>query len=299
MTSSKNLRGVLPPAVTIFDEAEKISESGMQDQVRFLMQSGVHGITVGGSTGEGHTLSSQELSDIVKITLEVTDSKVPLIAGIIENSTKSVIKKIDALKNLPINALQITPVYYLFEPDQASIIEYYRDISKSTDKPIIIYNVIPWVYLSVETLLKVMDEVPQVIGVKQSAGDLESLALLLKKRPPGKLVITAVDPLLCSSFCLGADGVIAALPTAAPSACVALWNACQQNNFSYANSLHEKLLGVWDTIKGPNLPANVKYCLELQGCNSGIPRRPMQKTTDAQKSSIEKAFSELNRFSQS
>ena len=191
MTSSKNLRGVLPPAVTIFDEAEKISEGGMQDQVRFLMQSGVHGITVGGSTGEGHTLSAQELSDIVKITSDVTNSKLPLIAGIIENSTKSVIKKIDALKNLPINALQITPVYYLFEPDQGSIIEYYRDISKSTDKPIIIYNVIPWVYLSVETLLKVMDEVPQVIGVKQSAGDLESLALLLKKRPPGKLVITA------------------------------------------------------------------------------------------------------------
>ena len=90
MTSSKNLRGVLPPAVTIFDEAEKISEVGMQDQARFLMQSGVHGITVGGSTGEGHTLSAQELSDIVKITLDVTNSKVPLIAGIIENSTKLV-----------------------------------------------------------------------------------------------------------------------------------------------------------------------------------------------------------------
>src|SRR3712207_8879019 len=74
----------------------------------------------------------------------------------------------------------------------------------------------------------IMREIPGVIGVKQSQGDLKLMADLLLDVPQGKLVFTAVDALLYPSFALGSPGTIAANPTAIPGACVALWNAVQR-----------------------------------------------------------------------
>ena len=81
-----------------------------------------------------------------------------------------------------------------------------------------------------------MKEVPLVIGVKQSAGDLKLLADLLLAAPRGARIFSAVDALLYPSFALGAQGAIAALPTAAPQACVSLWNAVREGDHARAGT---------------------------------------------------------------
>ena len=77
--------------------------------------------------------------------------------------------------------------------------------------------------------------------------------------------MTAVDALLYPSFSLGAHGAIAAILTAAPGLSVQLWDAVQAGDHKQALALHEKLLRLWNAIAHDNLPANVKYCQELQG----------------------------------
>ncbi len=89
----------------------------------------------------------------------------------------------------------------------------------------IIYNVVPWSYLSPALLLRIMRDVPGVIGVKQSAGDLKLFADLMLATPKDKRIFSAVDALMYPAFALGAHGAIAAILTAAPRACVALWQA--------------------------------------------------------------------------
>jgi 4-hydroxy-tetrahydrodipicolinate synthase len=124
--------------------------------------------------------------------------------------------------------------------------------------PIIIYNVIPWSYLAPALLVRIMKEVPLVVGVKQSAGDLKLFADLMLTAPE-KCIYSAVDALLYPSYALGAYGSIAALPAAAPHASVKLWDAVQIGDHKTAHDLHRKLLVLWNAIIADNLPAATRY----------------------------------------
>ena len=164
------------------------------------------------------------------------------------------------------------------------------DIANAAQLPVIIYNVIPWAYLSPQLLSRIVTEVDGVIGVKQSAGDLKLLADLLLMVGDRARIMTAVDALLYPSFALGAHGAIAAILTAVPTVCVELWNAVQAGDHGKARGLHEKLLPIWNAIHAENLPANVRCCMGLQGRCGGVPRPPMPPTSDEQKALIREAL---------
>lgn len=293
---STSLSGIIPPLVTPFTADGEIDEAAFRAQVRFMLQKGVHGVCVGGSTGEGHTLSTEELTRLVAISCEEVDGAVPVVAGIIVNSTRDAIAKARAMAHLPVAALQVTPVHYVFKPDEDATLAHFRTLAGETQVPIIIYNVVPWNYLSPSLLVRIMKEIDSVIGVKQSAGDLKLMADLLNEQVPGKLVFTAVDALLYPSFALGAHGTIAANPAAVPGVTVALWNAVQAGDHPRALEIHRSLLAFWNTINGDNLPGCVKYSLSRQGCEVGVPRQPMPAATEAQKARIDVALREVLRY---
>src|SRR5690606_38626629 len=118
-------------------------------------------------------------------------------------STREAIDRVKALGGIRIDALQVTPVHYLFKPDLEATIEHFRAIWEETQIPILIYNVIPWNYLSVDAMLTIMDRVPGVVGMKQSSGDLKSVSDLLLRARPENLVMTGIDALLYPAFSLG------------------------------------------------------------------------------------------------
>ncbi len=287
------LTGIIPPIPTPFTVDGEIDEKAFRVQVRFLLGAGVHGVCVGGSTGEGHTLTSDEFVRLMTACAEEVNGKVPLVAGIIANSTREAVARARCIETLDIAALQITPVHYLFKPDDEATLGHFRTLTESVRPPVVIYNVVPWNYLSPALLVRIMSELPGVIGVKQSAGDLKLMADLLLDLPAGKVVLSAVDALLYPSFALGAHGTIAANPAAVPTACVALWNAVQRGDHASALELHKRLLRFWNTIVGDNLPACVKYALSLQGCPAGLPRQPMPAPSDRQKAAIAAALRRL------
>lgn len=284
------LRGIIPPIPTPFDAAGEIDEQAFRATVRFMMAKGVHGVCVGGSTGEGHTLSVEEFAATIRWTAEELGGRIPLVAGIIANSTRDAIARARAIEDVEVAALQITPVHYVFKPDDDATFLHFKVLTENCKQPIVIYNVVPWNYLSPKLLLRIMRELPGVVGVKQSAGDLKLMADLLLDIPEGKVVLTAVDALLYPSFALGAHGTIAANPAAVPGVTVALWEAVQRGDHVQALAIHEKLLRFWNAIVGDNLPACVKYALELQGCPAGLPRMPMPAPSAAQKAAIEPAL---------
>jgi 4-hydroxy-tetrahydrodipicolinate synthase len=288
-----NITGIIPPLTTPFDKDGEIDEPAFRAQVKFMLQKGVHGVCVGGSTGEGHTLSIDEFRRLINACAEELDGKVPLVAGIIANSTREAIARARAIEDVDVAALQITPVHYVFKPDEDATLSHFRTLTESVKQPVIIYNVVPWNYLSPSLLLRIMNELPGVMGVKQSAGDLKLMADLLLDVPAGKVVLTAVDALLYPSFALGAHGTIAANPAAAPGPCVALWDAVQRGDHATALEIHRRLLRFWNTIASDNLPACVKHALTLQGCPAGEPRQPMPAPSARQKEAIAPALAHL------
>jgi len=158
--------------------------------------------------------------------------------------------------------------------------------------PIIIYNVVPWSYLSPALLTRIMAEVPLVIGVKQSAGDLKLFADLMMMAPD-RLIYSAVDALMYPSYVLGAHGSIAAILTAAPHASVALWDAVKAGDHVRALELHKKLLTLWNALIADNLPACTRTAQILQGLPKTFPRAPMPEASGAQQAAIGRALQGL------
>jgi 4-hydroxy-tetrahydrodipicolinate synthase len=284
------LFGVIPPMTTPFDKNGDLIVSALLDQVDFLVDAGVHGIVAGGSNGEGHTFDRDSYAGLIEIASTAARGRVPFVAGVIVNSTREAIVRGQMLKGMDVAALQVTPVHYLFKPDDTATVEHFRAVAEETKLPILIYNVIPWNYLSPALLLRIMREVPGVVGVKQSAGDLKLLSDLLDAAQPDDLIFTAIDALLYSSYDLGAHGSIAAMLAAVPHANVALWDAVKAGDHDTARQLHRRLLRLWNAIVGDNLPACVKYAQTLQGCSAFLPRAPMSQPSERQKVAIRQAL---------
>ena len=293
---SDPLIGIIPPIVTPFTATGEVDEQAFRGVVRFMVKKKVHGICVGGSSGEGHTYSPEEFKRLMEIAAEELEGCMPLVAGIIVNSTRDAIARARSIEHLKVDALQVTPVHYVFKPDEEATYKHFKALTEATKVPVIIYNVVPWNYLSPGLLVRIMRDMPGVIGVKQSAGDLKLMADLLITLPPGKKVYSAVDALLYPSFALGAHGTIAANPAAVPGVCVNLWNAVQAGDHGKAREIHEALLRFWNTIAFDNLPANIKTSLALQGCTTGHPRMPMPATTAQQLEGIKRELDAVLRY---
>ncbi|SOC45138.1 4-hydroxy-tetrahydrodipicolinate synthase [Rhizobium subbaraonis] len=293
MTAAPQFFGIIPPTTTPFDANGDIIFDQFKTQIRFMLDAGVHGICVGGSSAEGHTLEMSELQALLESAAETLNGKAPLIAGVIINSTRQAVDRCKMARKAGSVALQVTPPHYVFRPSDDAIVEHFKAIAGESGLPVLIYNVVPWCYLSPALLIRIMTEVPGVIGVKQSNGDLKLLADLLQEVPEGKLVFTAVDALLYPSFALGAHGTIAANPAAAPAAVVKLWDLVQAGNHVEALALHRKLLTFWNALVCDDLPACIKYAQSLQGVPLALPRAPMRMPDEARKRRIADAFAAL------
>ena len=143
------IRGIVPPMATPFSADESVDEAALRAEIRYLIEeAAVHGLAVGGSTGEGHALTTGELRQIVATAVEVADGRVPVIAGIIVDSTRQAIEKADALADLDVAALQVTPVHYLFRPSDETMFQHFATLAEHARQPVMVYNVVPWSYCS-------------------------------------------------------------------------------------------------------------------------------------------------------
>jgi 4-hydroxy-tetrahydrodipicolinate synthase len=287
----ENIHGIVPPMTTPFRQDDTIDEDALRADARYMVEvAKVHGLAVCGSTGEGHTLTTEETRRITEIVVKESKARIPIITGIITDSTASAIERGRAVKDLGVAALQVTPPHYLFRPDDDAMLKHFEALAKGTGVPIMIYNVVPWCYLSPQLLTRIIDNVEGVIGVKQSAGDMKMLADLIILLGNRGRIMSAVDALMYPSFALGAHGAIAAILTAVPGMYVQLWDAVQGGDHKHARTLHEKLLILWNALLGDNLPANVKCAQTLLGRKAGVPRSPMPASSPVQASAIRAAL---------
>lgn len=289
----QEMNGVIAPFTTPFNEDDSVELGAISAQVEWLLSNGVHGLAAGGSTGEGHALTREEHRDILSETVRAVGGRVPVVAGIISNSTAETAARGKQVADLGVVALQVTPPAYLFRPDDDAMVDHFRRIHDASGLPILIYNVVGHCYLSPDLLLRIMDEVPGVAGVKQSAGDAKLLADLLRRAEPKNRIYAATDALLYSAYVLGAPGSIAAILTAAPSSSVRLWDAVKAGDHATALDMHERLMPLWDAIGQDNMPSLCKYAQHLQGVPAGVARRPTSPAREPQKVAVRQALAGL------
>lgn len=270
----RDLNGVVPPMITPFAEDDSIDRGALETEAKFLRATGVQGIVVGGSTGEGAGLTELELHEAVRVVIQSIDGALPVLGGVIADTSEEAIRLGLAAKRAGACGLQVPPPHFQYVTSVEILARYYQDITDATELPLIIYNVVPWAQVAIASLKRICNENPLIIGVKQSGYNIHALAELLANLKGQIKFFSAIDDLIYPSFMLGVDGTISGTSCLFPRETLEMLRCVQNGSFDKALDLHNRILPVWRTIEGPGFPSQIKYAMSLMGRSTGKPRAP-------------------------
>jgi 4-hydroxy-tetrahydrodipicolinate synthase len=284
-----SLHGIIVPLVTPFTKDGEIDYPLVRNEIAFLLTSGVDAISPGGSTGEGAALEDEELCALVK-EIRAQSATIPIVAGIIRNSTRAAVRAAKRLYEAGADALMVTPVSYnVLVPDDEGNVCFYREISDSVPLPIVIYNVVPQNTITPTVLSRLLD-IERVVGIKQSVGGITSFYEMMVALEGRGKVFSATDEMMASTFELGADGAISAILSVFPKEMVQTWNWMQTGKTQQALDLQKKLYPVWKAIAGNQFPIRVKFAISLLGRDIGYTRSPICHMEPKEQERIENAM---------
>ncbi len=293
MKKGKKFSGIIPPIITPFDESGNIDRNIFKREVRHLINCGVHGLSPGGSTGEGAALTDEELAELIRIISEENIERLPIVAGVIRTSTQAAVKTALAAKAAGADALMVTPVFYnVLVPDEKGNYSFYKAISDAVGLPIIIYNVVPQNEITSEAFSRLL-EIPNVIGIKQSVGGIMAFYDMVITNGEKGMIYAATDEMLYSTFDLGADGAISAVISLFPKLCVKIWDLVKQGNRAEAKRIQDEMYPIWKLIRGPQFPARIKAALKIMGRDCGISRSPMSEVSITQIAEMKNLLSKI------
>ncbi len=278
------LNGMIAPMVTTFNENEELDLNTIKKEVKYLLNTGVDGISTGGSTGEGALLSGDEIRKIIEIIVEENEKKIPIVAGIIRNSTREAIKTGLIAKKAGADALLVTPVFYHGATPDGNY-EYYKLIAEKVGLPTIVYNVVPTNQITPEVMLKI-GEIEEVIGIKQVG--IEALVAMVYTCGDSIKVFSACDDMLYGTYVSGACGAISAMITAVPELCVKQWKAFKKGDQKTAMEIQRKLYFVREAYNFTPFPGMLKEIINQLGRKVGKSRSPILEPTKKEKEFIRK-----------
>ncbi len=290
----RDLKGIITPVVTVFDNDEKIIEEGYRTIINYLIDHGAYGIFSCGGQGEAHSLTKDEKLRLLDICLETVNGRVPVLMGTAALTTSGAIEMTRAAKEAGADYATILTPYYI-SPNQDELYQYYCDIMDAVDIPVVIYNN-PWrTHLNImpETVARLCEYSKNMAGIKDSSGDL-ALTFAFKRLCPDYFrVFVGRDQIIYAALCGGVDGAVAATSNAAVDIVLGIYNEFIAGNHKSAREYQDKLIPFREFFSQGTFPVIVKEAMMLQGLPSGPCRRPVSPITEEKRAKLKKIFSEM------
>jgi 4-hydroxy-tetrahydrodipicolinate synthase len=236
------IHGCITALITPFKANGKLDEIGLENLILRQIENGVHGIVPCGTTGESPTLTHEEHQEVIKISIDVTKKKIPVIAGTGSNSTNEAIEMTASAEEAGANAtLQVVPYYN--KPNQEGLFKHFSEISKHTSLPLILYN-IPGrsiVNLEVGTIKKLATENKNIVGIKEASGDINIVKEIKLVCPKDFIVLSGEDSLNLSILEEGGSGFISVTSNLIPNKCSQLFNLFKDGNILEARKINSAI----------------------------------------------------------
>jgi 4-hydroxy-tetrahydrodipicolinate synthase len=261
--------------------------------IEWHIAEGTNGIVAVGTTGESPTVDHDEHCELIRIAVETTRGRVPVVAGTGGNSTAEAVELTAYAKGVGADAtLQVVPYYN--KPTQEGMCQHFRKVAETVDLPVILYNVPGRTVadLSTETTLR-LAQVPGVVGIKDATGDLARASDLLKRAPKSFAVYSGNDDTALAMMLLGGHGVISVTANVAPRLMSELCKAALAGDLSGARALNNRLLPLHLKLFVEANPIPVKWALAKMGRISGGIRLPLVPLSEARQPIVESALREV------
>ncbi len=259
MINKKKLEGVIPALILPFKKNGKIDFELLEKQVSYLVSSGINGLFVNGTTGEGAWLTMEEKVQVFKSVKEINKGKVFLCAACLQPTTELVISEIKIYEKYePDYIVALTPYYYSVSQD--IIIEHFKKIAHYSSVPLILYNIPQCTHNKIEldTVLELAKE-ENIAGVKDSSGDFISFTRGMYTPVPESFSwIQGEDYLDGPSFNCGADGIVTGLGNLFIDPYVRMYEQAKKGNYQKVNEMQKKINKLYEIIQvtgGKVIPA--------------------------------------------
>jgi 4-hydroxy-tetrahydrodipicolinate synthase len=259
------LKGSYPPIVTPFRDGEVDYETYARLVERQVAE-GSHGITVNGTTAEPSTLTVAERLRLVETAARVLKKRIPLVAATGSQSHADSIVLTEAAKQAGADAVLIVTPYFI-RPPQRGLIEYYVDLGKRTDLPVMIYH-IPGraaVNVTVDTVAAIAERLPRLVGLKHAVNDLGFVSELLARLGFEFRVHVGLEDLSFPMLAVGASGLMNAVGNLAPRKVAELYELTAAGKMAEARALHYALYELNQAVFFDTNPIPMKYMMKRLG----------------------------------
>lgn len=243
--------------------------------VEWHIDQGTHALVAVGTTGESATLSVEEHSRVIKFMVDISQARIPVIAGTGANCTREAIELTEAAKKAGADAcLLVTPYYN--KPTQEGLYQHYKAIAEAVDIDQILYNVPSRTACDMlpETALR-LSEISNIVGIKEATGDLDRAAWLIDNSPKDFAIYSGDDHTARELMLLGGQGDISVTANVAPKEMSQMCEAAMKGDAEQALDIDKQLLRLHDAMFVESNPIPVKWAVSQLGLISDVIRLPL------------------------
>ncbi|MFI9761405.1 4-hydroxy-tetrahydrodipicolinate synthase [Streptomyces sp. NPDC051963] len=278
------IRGSIAPVVTPFTADGAVDHDSLRTLIRFQLQAGSHGISLGGSTGEPSAQSAAERIEAMRTVAKEIDDRVPFLPGTGSHKLDETLQLTAAAQEMGADAALVITPYYA-RPTQEALYQWYATVAREfPDLPIVAYNVPSRTAVDIapETVKRLFTDFENFVGVKETTKDFEHFSRVLHACGRSLLVWSGIELLCLPLMALGGAGFVSAVANLAPSAVARMYELWEAGEFDAARDLHYRLHPLVDLLFVETNPAPAKWVLHQQGLiTSPHVRPPLITPTDA------------------
>ena len=278
---AERISGILTPNITPVDAQGRVDEERLRGYVDWLVERGVDGLYPNGSTGEFVRFTAEERRNIVRIVVDQTAGRVPILAGAAEANVKETIAACEAYGEMGVRAVAIVAPFY-YRLSEQGVYAYFREIADTVSVDVTLYNIPLFASpIEVDTVIRLASECPRVIGIKDSSGDLPNMMRMISAIRPIRSdfsFLTGWDASLAPMLLSGADGGTNATSGVVPELTRAVHRACVAGNIAEAMRLQYQLIPLFDAmISVGEFPEGFRAGARSRGWNLGPGRVPLSE----------------------
>ncbi|HEY8321688.1 MAG TPA: 4-hydroxy-tetrahydrodipicolinate synthase [Candidatus Baltobacteraceae bacterium] len=273
---------LLTAMITPFDESGALDVAESSRIATYLVDRGNDGLVVAGSTGEGQTLTDAERNSLIAAVKNAVAGRACVVANAGTNDTRTSVAATQAAQGAGADAILAVVPYYN-KPTQSGMLAHFGAIAQATNLPIMIYNIPGRTGTNMlpETLLELARRHDNVLGVKESSGDLKQIATICRDRSAGFQVLCGDDHLFLPSLAVGADGLVGVATHLCSRFFRAMLDAYRAGNVAVATRIHLAELELIDALFATTNPIAIKWAMNQMDFNAGACRLPLDGIPDA------------------
>ncbi|HLC35427.1 MAG TPA: 4-hydroxy-tetrahydrodipicolinate synthase [Anaerolineales bacterium] len=290
---SKAPSGIIPAMVTPLTAEDKINEKALRGLTNYLIEGGVHGVFATGSQGEFWALTPDEKQRVWEVVVDETRGRVPVYAGTVGVTTRETIALTRLAEKCKVDAVSILTPYFI-TPTDDQLFDHYKAVAEATSLPILLYTNPARTNVKLSPgLVARLSKVPNIVGIKDSSGDLELSAEYMRVAPPPFNVLMGRDTLIYGALLYGAMGAIAATGNVAPALVASIYNKFKAGDLAGARQAQADLAPLRLAFAWGTFPVVIKEALNLMGMDAGPARAPVGPLTTDQRDRLKGVLKEM------